>query len=122
MNKNLFIYGLFLLLISCNYSPKSATTASPGSRSPASVTTSIETLAEGLTEPDQFLTEGEINEKGEVWIYSIRDAYAQHDVLRNKVQEAISDEAFPEKLKHELETIDYDHKLEKVVKTAKKGN
>lgn len=84
-------------------------------RAPASTETS-QKVTDGFHQAEQFLTEGEINEEGEMWIYSLRDKYAGDSELQEKVQVALNSEEFPEKLKHELETIVYDHQLEKLTK------
>lgn len=108
---------LIVLSISCNYSNG---TKSFGSRIPASIENqpNSASILEGFEKFDKFFYEGEINETGEAWIYSVRNSYDSQADIRLKAQEAISDENFPEKLKHELESIDYDYRLEKLVKKS----
>jgi hypothetical protein len=119
MKMYLLVTSLFALSISCNYS---SGTKSLTSRTPASIENQVNSAStlEGFEKFDLFLSEAEINETGEAWIYSVRNSYESQTDIRLKVQEAIANEDFPEKLKHELESIDYDYRLERLVKKSPK--
>lgn len=108
---------LLLLTISCNYSVQTKVSPTPLVRAPASAEIS-KNVEDGFNQPGEFLTEGEINEEGEAWIYSLRDKYPGDSELHEKVQEALISEEFPEKLKHELESIVYDYQLEKLTRSS----
>jgi hypothetical protein len=122
-----YLLGLLLclFLIGCNQDFKSevTSTSSVASRLPASVIAEVideDPVLLGFSQVTDFISEGEINEQGETWIESVRERYKKDPQLQERVRDAIEDELVDEKIRHELESIQFDHHLDLLVKKGKK--